>query len=418
MRALRRDSDMRLLVINHYAGSPYHGMEYRPYYLCRQWVRWGHSAAIVAASFSHLRTAQPRMGSAPLKEEQLDGVRYLWLNTPRYAGNGPARAANIGAFLAKLWRYGAQFARRLRPHVVIASSTYPMDIYAARRIARLAGARLVFELHDLWPLSPLELGLLSPRSPLVPLIQHAENYACRHAERVVSLLPQAAEYLQQHGMAAEKFVHIPNGIDPEEWREARTPLPKPHATAIAQLRERGRFLVGYAGSHGRANALHTLIEAAALLKHQPLAIVLVGQGPEKPLLQQRARRLGLEQVVFLPPVPKRAIPALLAAMDALYLGWNNEPVYRFGICPNKLMDYMMAGRPIVHAVAAGNDPVVESGCGISCAAEDPAASAAAIVELLRRLPAEREAMGRRGRQYVLQHHNYRILARRFLETIG
>lgn len=409
---------MRLLLINHYAGSPSHGMEYRPYYLCRQWVRWGHSAAIVAASFSHLRVQQPRVGCALVKEEQLDGVRYLWLNTPPYVGNGPARAANIGAFLAKLWRYGGQFARRFRPDVVIASSTYPLDIYPARRIARLAGARLVFELHDLWPLSPLELGLLSPRSPLVPLLQHAENYACRHAERVVSLLPQAGEYLQQHGMAPEKFVHIPNGIDPEEWREARVPLPKTHAAAIAQLRGQGRFLVGYAGAHGRANALHILIEAAALLRHQPLAIVLVGQGPEKPLLQQRAGGLGLEQVVFLPPVPKGAIPVLLAAMDALYLGWNNEPVYRFGICPNKLMDYMMAGRPIVHAVAAGNDPVAESGCGISCAAEDPAASAAAIVELMRRPPAERDALGGRGRQYVLQHHNYRILARRFLEAIG
>jgi len=323
----------------------------------------------------------------------------------------------MGTFLWRLWRHGGEFARRFRPDVVIASSTYPMDIYPARRMARLSKAKLVFEVHDLWPLSPLELGILAPRSPLVPVIQHAEDYACRHADRVVSILPKASAHLERRGMAPQKFVHIPNGIDPEEWGRFRCPLPEPHASVLAGCRTEGRFLLGYAGSHGRANALETLLEAAALLRDEPLAVVLVGQGPEKTALQQRADRLGLRHARFLPPVPRGAIPALLTAMDALYLGWRDEPVYRFGINPNKLLDYMMSGRPIVHAVRAGNDPVAEAGCGISCAPQDPAASAEAILRMARLSQSERERMGRRGRDYVLKHHDYRLLARRFLEAV-
>jgi len=122
-------------------------------------------------------------------------------------------------------------------------------------------------------------------------------------------------------------------------------------------------------------------------------------------------------VKFLPPVPKAAVPCLLSALDALYLGWRDEPVYRFGVSPNKLMDYMMSARPIVHAVRAGNDLVAQSACGISCAPEDPEAAARAILEMMRLPAEERAAMGRRGREYVLQHHDYRLLARRFLEAV-
>jgi glycosyltransferase involved in cell wall biosynthesis len=106
-------------------------------------------------------------------------------------------------------------------------------------------------------------------------------------------------------------------------------------------------------------------------------------------------------------------------MDALFLGWNRLSLYRYGISPNKLMDYMMAAKPVIHAVEAGNDPVSESGCGISCAPEDPEAIARAVLDLMRRCtPEERSAMGQRGKDYVLQHHSYATLASQFLEVMA
>ncbi|WP_229205834.1 glycosyltransferase family 4 protein [Duganella sp. Leaf126] len=528
---------MNILLINHYAGSPLHGMEYRPYYLAREWVKAGHRVRIVAASQSHLRTHAPQLATRAVLDEDIDGIAYRWLATPSYDGNGIRRAANIAAFLARLTAQSAQLAAE-RPDLVIASSTYPADIWPARRIARLAGARLVFEVHDLWPLSPIELGGMSPRHPFIRLMQAAENAACRHADTVISILPHAASHLIAHGMAPHKLHVVPNGVALAEWERAPAPLPAPVTTLLDSLRAEGRMVVGYAGSQGRANALDTLLDAATLLQHRqrdlheealpgtpaialaatlsaaaqqgrarlpdrpgadlaeptpdrpgarlpdhvtyrlgaalpehvtdrlgatlphhltdkpgaglpghvpnspgaglprPLpkrpgerlpaqsghgprfAFVLAGDGPEKQALQRRVDVEGLRDVHFIAPLPKACIPALLGGFDIAYLGWRRQPLYRYGISPNKLGDYLMAARPVIHAVDAANDPVADAGCGLSIAPEDPAALADAIDRLARLTPWQRHELGQRGASYARRHLDYRLLARRFLEACG
>ena len=403
---------MNILLINHYAGNPALGMEFRPYYLAREWVRAGHRVQIVAASFSHVRARQPQPG-----DELVDGIAYRWLATPAYQGNGPGRVWNIWRFLWPLWRMAPRLAAEFKPDVVIASSTYPMDIWVARRIARLAGARLVHEVHDLWPLSPIELSGMSPRHPFIRLCQWAENSACRDADAVVSMLPKVAQHLADHGLDLAKLHIVPNGISPEEWQGPGEPLRADVQQALDQARARGRLLVGYAGSMGLPNALDTLLDAAALLRDEPLAIVMVGDGHERARLAQRLTDEGLAQVQLLPPIPKAQVPAFLAALDIAYIGWQRVPIYRFGIAPNKLMDYMMASLPVLHSVDAGNDPVAEAGCGLTVAPDDPAAVADGLRRLAALPAATRQAMGARGRAFVLAHHSYPVLAQRFLQAV-
>jgi glycosyltransferase involved in cell wall biosynthesis len=118
------------------------------------------------------------------------------------------------------------------------------------------------------------------------------------------------------------------------------------------------------------------------------------------------------------PIPKSQVPAFLAAIDIAYIGWQRVSIYRFGIAPNKLMDYMMAGCVVLHSVEAGNDPVAEARCGLTV----PSVDAQAIAEGLRVLQQlsiqERQAMGARGRAYVLANHAYPVLAKRFLEALA
>lgn len=406
---------MNILYINHYAGGPAYGMEYRPYYLAREWVRSGHHVTIVAASQSHVRSKQPR-ANGRFTREVIDGIDFVWCDTPRYGGNGPGRVINIFAFL---WRLG-QWRQWLeaKPDVVIASSTYPLDIYAARRIARRHGAQLVWEVHDLWPLSPIELGGMSPRHPFIMLLQRAENVACRDADVVVSMLPKADEHLREHGMAAGKFIHVPNGIDPTEWiDDGAVHLPLAHARVVAQARADGHLLVAYAGAHGAANALDSMLDAAALMRDEPVTWLLVGGGPEKAALQARVAAERLVNVRMLDPVSKAAIPALLRAMDVLYIGLQREPLFRFGISPNKLMDYMMAAKPVLCAIDAGNDPVSDAGCGLTIEPENSQALADAMRQFVALDMPSRERMGRNGRGYAEAHHVYPVLAQRFLSVM-
>lgn len=402
---------MRILLINHYAGSPHHGMEYRPYYLAREWVRQGHDVTIVAASFSHLRQRNPQM-NADLVEEALDGIRYVWLKAPSYQGNGLGRIRNMATFLAKLYRYAGKIRALSKPDVVIASSTYPLDIYPAQHLAR--NAKLVYEVHDLWPLSPIELGGMSPWHPFIVAMQLAENHAYRVADRVVSLLPKADSHMRAHGMAPEKFWYVPNGIDLAEWTADAEEIPAEHAKTLQELSDSGTFILGYAGSIGLANAMHHLVDAAALVQDQPIAFVVVGQGPEKEGLITRAQQAGLKNILFLPPIPKRAIPRLLSRMDALYAGSHHVPIYRFGISFNKIIDYMMAGKPILQAIEAGNDPVGEARCGFSVIPE-PRAIAEAAMRLSKLSPEERAELGSNGHAFVKAHHDYAVLAKRFLK---
>lgn len=408
---------MDILLVNHYAGSPTLGMEYRPWYLAREWSRMGHRVRVVAADFAHVRSRQPAPAKRP-RLEVVDGVEHLFLPTPPYQGNGTGRIRNMLAFLSGLHRHSGEIVRGLRPEAVITSSTYPLDTYPARRIARAHGARLVHEVHDLWPLSPMEIGGMPAWHPFVLVMQAGENAAYRNSDAVVSMLPAAEPHMRSHGLAPGRFFHVPNGLDLGEWEGEPDPLPASAARALAELRRTHPFLVGYAGAHGPANALDTLLDAAALLDGG-VGIVLVGQGPEKEALRERTRRMGLTHVAFLDPVPKRSVPALLGEVDAAFIGIARRPLYRFGVSPNKLMDYMMAGKPVLCGIQedAGNDMVRDAGCGYSVAPDDPAAMAANIRRLAALPPAERRAMGARGKRHVEERHSYGVLAARFLDVL-
>jgi glycosyltransferase involved in cell wall biosynthesis len=400
---------MNILYLNHYAGSPALGMEYRPYYLAREWVRLGHRVQMLAADFSHVRAVQPAAG-----DEVIDGINYRWHATPPYAGNGLGRVKNIWAFLHAVWADTPRLVRDFQPQVVIASSTYPMDIWVARRIARRAGAKLVYEVHDLWPLSPIELSGMSRWHPFILLVQAAEDAAYRHANHVVSMLPKVHAYMASRGLDLKKLAIVPNGITLDEW----VAEPPPLRDDVARALEAPGAVVGYAGSMGQPNALDTLLDAAKLLLGEPLRFVLVGSGHEQARLAQRINDEGLNNVTLLPPISKAQIPAFLARVQIAYIGWQRVPIYRFGIAPNKLMDYMMARCTVLHSVDAGNDPVAEAGCGLTVPPQD----AAAVAEGLRRLaalPAEkRRAMGERGRAFVLANHTYPVLAQRFLGALA
>lgn len=408
---------MKILLVNHYAGSPRHGMEFRPYYLAREWVKAGHEVLIVAASHSHVRAVQPEVGSEP-REEVIDGVRYRWLPTPQYSGNGVGRLRNILSFLRQLRADAWRLTREFRPDAVIASSTYPMDVWVARRLARLAKARLVYEVHDLWPLSLIELSGMSPRHPFALLCGKAEADAYRDADVVVSMLPCVHEHMAARGLDLARLRIVPNGFAPDEWQGESAPLGETLAAHLDALQAAGRVIVGYAGSMGLPNALDVLLDAAAKLRDTPLSFVLVGGGHEAARLAERAQAEGLTNVRFFAPIPKAQIPTLLGRFDVAYIGWQRTPIYRFGIAANKLIDYLMAGRAVLHSVEAGNDPIAEAGAGLSVVPEDPEAVAQGLLRLAALPRGERDAMGQQGRAFAMAHHAYPVLAQRFIEALS
>lgn len=202
---------MNILLVNHYAGSVYHGMEYRPYYLAREWVRSGHNVTIVAADQSHLRSIQLSM-DASIRCEKIDGISYIWLKTTKYEGNGIQRAINMASFVAGIFRFNKQIIKIGKPDVVVASSTYPLDIFPCHFLAKRSDAKLIYEIHDLWPLSPMELGNMPWYHPFILCMQVAENWCYKYCDAVVSILPKVLDHVTSHGLTPEKLHIVPNGI--------------------------------------------------------------------------------------------------------------------------------------------------------------------------------------------------------------
>ena len=400
---------MNILYINHYAGGPEYGMAFRPHYLAKEWKKMGHNVTIVGASYSHLRKKQPSCA-----EEYVDGIRYLWIATPEYHGNGLGRVKNMALFVWGLYTNKDKIILKFVPDIVITSSTYPLDNLPAYRIAKECNAKFVFEAHDLWPLSPMVLGKMSKYHPFIMVMQYAENFAYRHADKVVSILPCAESHMLAHGLKEGKFIHIPNGIDISEWKQSSS-IPGMHKNCFEKLKK--KFIIGYAGGITHNDALIYLINAARELQKYNVAVVIVGKGEAKLDLENYTKNNNIDNVFFLPAVDKSAVPNILSYMNALYIGWQKNPLYRFGISPNKIYDYMMAGKPILHSVEAANDLVQEAHCGVSVKSEDINDIVNGIKQLMNMSENARIKLGQNGKKYVVDNFDYRILARKFIEEI-
>jgi glycosyltransferase involved in cell wall biosynthesis len=408
---------MNILLINHYAGSDYYGMEYRPYYFASEWKKMGHHTTIVAATHSHIRSHNPEIkGWYCIEEHQ--GIEYFWIKTPSYKSNSPARFINMLIFIFRLFLLVPKICKRIKYDAVIASSTYPLDIFPSRKIAKRCKAKLVYEVHDLWPLSPMELGGYSKYHPFIMIMQYAENYAYNHVDYVVSLLPKTKEHMIAHGLKEEKWSYIPNGINLNDWQQ-RQEIPADIKNELLLLKNKFRRMVAYTGTYGVANALDSLLDASKLLVENSVAVVLFGKGPEYEHLCQRVKTEELKNVFVFGSIAKRSIPDLLSVFDFLYIGWRNQHnLYRFGISPNKLMDYMMSGKPVIHAVKAGNDLVVEAGCGISVTPENAVEIAKAIKELSSKTDETLKVMGDSGRKFIMSEHLNSVLAAKFIKILN
>ena len=409
---------MNIILINHYAGSKQLGMECRPYYLAKEWVKAGHEVTIIAADQSHVRREKvfiPKNKNYLL--EIIDGINYLWIKTTTYNDNSYKRAINISSFIWQLFRFANIIVKHFKPQIVIASSTYPADIFPAKYISYLSSAKLIYELHDLWPLSPMILGNMSKYHPFIIGMQIAENFCYKHSDAVISLLPKVSEYVKEHGLPLEKLHIVENGISIGEWNQ-KINSPEELNNIINSEKSKGNFIFGYAGNHTYANSLQTIIEAAEKLQNYKVSFILVGKGREKENLIKLALKKNLKNIIFYDFIKKEAVPSLLSKLDCLLICWNNLwELYKFGISPNKLMDYMMSGKPVIQAINAGNDLVKDSGCGFSVPAEDSESLAKAMIKMMNTSETERNLMGKKGQEFVIKNYDYRVLAKRFLDIM-
>ncbi|MFN9090529.1 MAG: glycosyltransferase family 4 protein [Alphaproteobacteria bacterium] len=393
---------MHILYLHQHFSTPEGSTATRSFAFARALAMRGHRVTLVTGRYQGAETGLSGAFRKGQRAGRVAGFQVVEFDIA-YA-NAMGFAARGAAFL----RYAAAAARlalRVKPDLIVASST-PLSVALPALLAKaLRGIPFIFEIRDPWPELPRAMGVLP--APLVPLCDTLANLACRQAAAVVALSEGMAETARMRGADPALVQVIGNGCDLDLFGPHVAPW-RPSEAAPFEV------LALYAGAHGRANGLGVVVEAARLLARRGetrLRILLVGEGGEKISLIQRAA--GLPNMTFLSPMPKRDVARLFAGSQITLHILADCPAFAEWTAPNKLMDGLAAGRPVI-STAPGQAArlVTEGGCGIAVPPGDAAGLAAALMRLVED-PARRTAMGAAARSLAVRQYDRRLLAGRF-----
>lgn len=396
---------MHILLIHQAFASLDEAGGTRHHELARFLVERGHRVTIIASPVSYLtgKSSQERSRWVERQEPE-PGITIL--RTYTYAALHKSfvhRVLSFFSFMVSSFLAGLGVKQ---VDLVWGTSPPIFQGVTAWLLARLKGVPFLFEVRDLWPAFAIAVGVL--KNPLlVRASLWLERFLYRRADRVMVNSPGFIEHVTSRG--ARRVELVPNGASPEmfdsqsggqEFRE------------INHLED--KFVVLYAGAHGMSNDLGVVLHSAAVLQDLPeIRFVFVGDGKEKAHLQNQAAELRLENVLFLPPVPKESMGEVIAAADACVAILKPLDLYKTTF-PNKVFDYMAAGRPVLLAIDGVIRQVVDAaGAGIFVPPGDSAAMAQAV-RTLAGDPQKARRMGASGRKAIEEHFSRRVLAEKLV----
>jgi len=377
----------------------------RHYELAHYLAAHGHTVTIIASPVSYLtgRTRQERIPWV-VRETPEPGITILRTYTyPAFHKSFVHRVFSFFSFMVSSFFNGLSVRK---VDVVWGTSPPIFQGFTAWLLARLKGVPFLFEVRDLWPAFAIAVGVLHNKL-LISLSLWLEHFLYRHADQVMVNSPGFIDHVKNRG--ARRVVLVPNGADPAMFDSGNCTrnFRKYHHFD-------NNFVVLYAGAHGISNDLDVVLQAAALLKKDDtIRLVLVGDGKEKPALQSQAQQLGLSNVLFVPPVPKNEMADVLASADACIAILKPLELYKTTY-PNKVFDYMAAGRPVICAIDGVIRQVVEEAdAGRFVPPGDPQAMADAIRSLAAN-PARAQQQGKNGRCYIENKFNRATIAEQLM----
>jgi glycosyltransferase involved in cell wall biosynthesis len=396
--------------VSKYVSLPAHGsVGGRGYLIMRELARMGHECVIITSDSNQL--AQVPDLPQPYTCQAVDGMQLWWVKTLRYrVAKSVLRIASWLDFEWRLWRMPKSDLPK--PDAVVVSSLSLLTILNGFLLRRKYGCRLVLEIRDIWPLTITEEGGFNRWNPLVMGLSLIEKLGYRYADAVVGTMPNLAEHVQQVLGKAVPTYCVPMGVDEATLMASA----EPPADFVKQYIPLNKFIVVHAGTIGITNALDTMLECAASMLDTPeVHFLVVGEGDLRAHYQQKYGHLP--NLSFAPKVPKAMVQGVLAKCDLLYFSVHLSEVWRFGQSLNKVIDYMLAGKPVVASYTGYPSMINEAGSGTFVPSGDVPALKAEIKKYFAMPSHERSSMGARGRSWILANRSYRQLAQDYLKIL-
>lgn len=375
----------------------------------REFARMGHTCVILTSDSNQLAQV-PHLTESALFQH-VDDMTVCWIRTMKYSvAKSVRRILSWLDFEFNLWRLPKSSLPD--PDAVIVSSLSLLTILNGFLLRRKYRCRLILEIRDIWPLTITEEGGFSRWNPLVLSLGMIERLGYRYADEVVGTMPNLGEHVQQVLRRPRRVHCIPMGVDEASLKES-IPLSPDY---IQRYLPADKFIVAHAGTIGITNALETFLECAQSLQDSKnIHFVVVGDGDLRAHYQQKYAQV--RNLSFAPRVAKQQVQSVLSICSLLYFSVHPSKVWRYGQSLNKVIDYMLAGKPIVASYTGYPSMINEAGCGRYIPAGDVAALRQAILRYATMPPHEREIEGQKGRDWILQHRRYPVLATRYMDIL-
>lgn len=402
---------MDIWLINHYAVPPKYYPLARQTNFAKHLMAMGHSVTIFAASTVHNSDKNLITGKERWREETVDGVRYIYIKCRGYQDNGLKRVYNMCEFAWKLPGVCKEF---LRPDAIVATSMPPTSCAMGVRLARKYKCRGVAEIADLWPESIVAYGVAGPHNPAVLALRRLEKWIYTRADAVVFTMEGAYDYIVEQGwekvVPRSKVHYINNGVDLDDFQYNRDH----YRVEDSDLDDPSTIKVVYTGSIRLVNNLERLLDSAKRVADLRIKFLVWGAGDQLPVLQQRVRDEGIENVVFKGHVEKKYVPSIISRADYNFIIGADIDLYRFGTSANKLFEYFAAGKPTVICGRGKYNPAEHFSCGLICETQED------LDALLKRLPEiskeEYDALCR-NTEAAAQEYDFRNLTRKLVKVI-
>ena len=395
-------------IINQYAGKKDSGWGERHYFLAKYWLKKNYRVVIISGSFNHLFTNQPTISGNFTFEKIEKNLFFCWVKIKKYKGNSIFKFLNMLLFTLKVFFLPI---KKHKPDIIIVSSM-PMFTIIPAFIKKIRyKSKLIFEIRDLWPETPIHLKGLSKNNPFIIVLKFIEKFAYKKSDYIVSLLPNSYHYINKISKKPEIFKYIPNGIDEDMLENEKLP------SEIIKKIPKNKFIIGYAGTIGLANTMEFFIEAAILLKaNKNIHFILVGDGYKKQEFIECTKNIS--NITFIKKIKKSQVQNILFFFDVCYVGRYASPLYKHGVSYNKYFDYMLAKKPILESSEKIKDPVELSGGGIIVKPESAEAIVKGILKLYNLPKEELQKIGNKGYNYVKKYHNFEYLSNKYIEIFN
>jgi glycosyltransferase involved in cell wall biosynthesis len=400
---------MKIIYFHQHFSTPKGAAGIRSYVMARCLLSHGHQVTMVCGSYGGGETGLTEPFKGGQRRGNVDGIDIIEFDLAYSNADGFIKRA--GTFVKFALRsIGLALTDR---YDVLFATTTPLTAGIPGIAARwLRGKRFVFEVRDLWPDLPRAMGVI--RNPLLLWAMGVLEWASyRSAHRLVGLSPGIVDGIAHHGVPLDSIASVPNGCDldifstpVEPWRPAEV-----GATDLMAV---------YAGTHGVANGLDAVLDAAVELKRRDrddIKLVLIGQGKLKARLQARAELEGLRNLVFHEPVNKARLAGLMSAADMGLQVLANVPAFYYGTSPNKFFDYIAAGLPVLNNYPGWlADMIEEHQCGFAVTPDSPLAFADALEQAAADRPALKD-MGQRGLLLARAKFDRQALADKWVDWV-